>query len=219
MLERGDEVKAQLRLPDGRTFNATLRADLETLAGDELAGKFLNKLKKAGKKTLKVVKAVHLKPLQLAHKITHKGPLGKLEKKAQELVGKALPFTKPFIKIHNSIAAPVHKAIETGKVKKKVTAAAIKQVTKDIPDLAQRKGVQAALAVQMSNTELLKGVAKKAVKAKVVKAATAALKKNPANKVAKKVVAKAKAAVPKGTYKVTLPNGRTVNVPAAKVAS
>ena len=198
-----------LTLPNGRSFTATILADADTLAGDELGASFLQKLKKVGKKAGKGA----LKPLQFAHKITHKGPLGKLERKVQDIVGKALPFTKPFIQLHNSVASPVHKAIETGKIKKALTAKAIKQITKDIPNVAQRVGVQTALAAQIGQTNALKEVAAKVVKAKVLAAAKG---KAPAKAKAK---AKAKALPAGSSFRVTLPSGRTVLVPASKVSA
>lgn len=78
-----------------------------------LGAGFLKKLKKVGK----VIAA----PITIAHKITHgkKSPIRKLEMKLQKVVGKALPFTKPFIQAHNKISGGVYKAMEKAKIIKK----------------------------------------------------------------------------------------------------
>lgn len=73
----------------------------------------LKKLKKIGK----VIAA----PIAIAHKITHgkKSPIRKLEMKLQKVVGKALPFTKPFIQAHNKISGGVYTAMEKAHIIKK----------------------------------------------------------------------------------------------------
>lgn len=226
--ERGHHVRASLTLPSGRVVSCVvncespekLSGELERIANDgatelgaeeydELGG-FLSKLKKAAKKVGKVA----LKPLQVAHQITHKGPLGKLEKKVQDAVGKALPFTKPFIRVHNSLASPVHKAIETGSIKKALTAKAIAQVTKDLP-AATRGATQAALVARVKETEALKSIGKAAAKAKVIAAAKTAAKRG--DKEAAALLKRAKQGTT-GTYTVKTPSGRTIAVPAAKIA-
>jgi hypothetical protein len=100
-------------------------------AQPQLAGKFGKKLKKGLKKAT-------LGPLKVAHKITHgkNSPIRKAELALQKTVGKALPFTKPFIKVHNTFASKVHKVVEkkTGLAKKagkqavKAQAAKVAQV-------------------------------------------------------------------------------------------
>jgi hypothetical protein len=200
---QGDMVRASIVLPGGHRIVRTIRAHHATLAGDEIGGKFLRKLKKGLKKTGKGI----LTGAKFVHKITHKGPLGKLEKQAQKLVGQVLPFTRPFIAAHNKLSAPIHKALE-GKSKSKVQAAAIKAVTKKLPP-AQRPHAQKALAASFAHANALQAVAKATVKAKVVAAAAKAAKAG--NPTAKRVL---KAAA---VYKVTLPNGKVVPVPASKV--
>lgn len=223
--ENATHVRATLVLPNGRKLQCVLPChsadalagaleDEEGLAGEEddieLAG-FLKKLKKAAKKVGKVA----LKPVQIAHKYTHQvGPIAKMEKAVQNAVGKALPFTKPFIKVHNSLAAPVHKAIETGRIKKKLTAKAIADVTKNLP-AATKGATQAALVAKVKETEALKSIGKQAAKAKVVSAAMKAAKKG--DKEAKAFVARSKVGTT-GTFRVETPSGRMVNVPASKVA-
>jgi hypothetical protein len=222
--ERGNHVRAVLTLPNGRTMQcvvncaspAVLAGELDRLAGselgaDELGGRFLNKLKKAGKKVGKVA----LKPVKIAHKYTHQvGPIAALHKKVQEGVGKALPITKPFIKVHNSLAAPVHKAIEGKKIKAAVTAKEIAKVTKDIP-VKDRGAVQIALVAQVKQSEALKSIGKAAAKAQVLTAAKFASAQGASD--AKAFVRRA-AQGTTGTYRVITPSGRTISVPASKVA-
>ena len=90
---RGMLVQARLTMPDGRCYSAVVNARPDN---PELGASWF---KKAARKVGRGVVA----PVKLAHKITHKGPIGALEKKVQKVVGNALPFTKPFIKIHNSV--------------------------------------------------------------------------------------------------------------------
>lgn len=230
--EKGNLVRARLVMPNGKIHQCVLDCSSpEKLAGeieqldddsavelgaegaeeyDELGG-FLKKLKKAAKKVGKVA----LAPVKIAHKYTHQvGPIAAMHKKVQEGVAKALPITKPFIKVHNSLASPVHKAIEGKKIKNKLTAKAIADVTKDIP-AAQKGAAQAALVAKVKEDDALKSIGKAAAKAKVIAAAKTAAKKGDPE--AKKVLQRA-AAGTVGTYKVVTPSGRTVNVPAAKVA-
>jgi len=207
--QKGDLVRAQLILPDGRKFQAMLEATPEALAGDELAGRFLKKLGRVAKKAT-------LGPLKLAHKITHhpKSPIAKAEKAMQKFVKKNLPIAAPFINIHNSLAKPVHKAIEGKKVKKKVIAAAIVDATKNMP-AATKAATQQALVLKAKQNEAVLDVAKKAAKAKVVTAAAKALKKDPGNVMAKKVINAAKPQA--GYYIVTNPAGKVSRIPAARV--
>lgn len=227
--ERGNHVRALLTLPDGRRISCTLNcASPEKLAGelerveaegaqelgaeeyDELGG-FFKKLKKAAKAVGKVA----MKPVKLAHKYTHEvGPIAKMHKQVQAGVAKALPFTKPFISVHNSLAAPVHKAIEGKKIKNKLTAKAIADVTKNLP-AAQKGAAQAALVAKVKEDDALKAIGKQAAKAKVLAAAKSAAKKG--DREAAQVLKRATAGT-KGAYKVTTPSGRVVSVPAAKVA-
>ncbi|HEY3493040.1 MAG TPA: hypothetical protein VGK73_00065 [Polyangiaceae bacterium] len=224
--QNATHARARLTLPNGKVLKCVIRCDTpealgaeldalewQGLAGDdddvELAG-FFKKLKKAAKKVGKVA----LAPVKIAHKITHTGPIGKLHKQVQNTVAKALPFTKPFIKVHNSLAAPVHKAIEGKKVKQAVTAKAIADVTKHLP--AAAKGpAQAALVARAKQDDALKSIAKSAAKAKVVSEAKKAAKKGDAE--AKSFLKRA-AVGRTGTYEVRTPSGRVIKVPAAKVA-
>ena len=61
---------------------------------------FGKRLKKVGK----FIKKAHVQPLRWAHKVTHTGPIKKLETAVQNAVGKALPITKPFINFHNKVS-------------------------------------------------------------------------------------------------------------------
>lgn len=225
--ENATHVRATLILPSGKKLTCVLPChsadalagaledyEMSGLAGDgddvELAG-FMSKLKKAAKKVGKVA----LAPVKLAHKYTHQvGPIAAMHKKVQDYVAKALPITKPFIKVHNSLAAPVHKAIEGKKIKAKVTAKAIADVTKDLP-IAQKGAAQAALVAEAKKAEALKSIGKQAARAQVLNAAMKAAKAG--DKEAKALISRAKAGTT-GTFKVTTPSGRVVNVPAAKVA-
>lgn len=75
--------------------------DVLEMSGDDyemgrlLKGRVRKRLKKA-----------FLGPAILLHKVTHgkNSPIRKIELKLQKVVGKALPFTKPFIQAHNKIA-------------------------------------------------------------------------------------------------------------------
>jgi hypothetical protein len=85
----------------------------------------------SGKVRKKLKKAVFA-PLTVAHKITHgkNSPIRKAELGLQKVVGKALPFTKPFIKAHNAIADKQYKAMEkAGVIKKGSTRLASKAQT------------------------------------------------------------------------------------------
>jgi hypothetical protein len=129
-------------------------------------------------------------PLKLINTITHskKSPIRKAELALQKGVKKVLPFTKPFIDAHNKLAAGTQKVI------KKATNAKGAKVN-----------LKAAAAIAAkAKTPKAKAAAKK------LKSGIAALNK------LSKAVANAKA-LSKGTYKVTLPTGKTVNVPAEKV--
>lgn len=190
--------------------------ELSGLAGDDVdveLGAFLKKLKKGLKKVAKVA----VKPLQVAHKITHgkNSPIRKLELKVQKAVAKHLPVAKPFISIHNSLAAPVHKAIEGKKIKAKVTAKAIADVTKNLPPDV-KKGAQAALIAKVKGAEAAKSFAKAAAKAKVLSAAKKAAAKG--DEEAKKLIQRAKIGTT-GTYQVKTPSGKTIKVPASRVVS
>lgn len=220
--ERGDHVRATLTLPNGRVMRCVLNCaspeklsgELDALEGmelgaDEELGGFLSKLKSTTKKIGKVA----LAPVKVAHKYTHqKGPIAALHKKVQEGVAKALPVTKPFIKVHNSLAKPVHKAIEGKKIKNAVTAKEIAKVTAKLPP-AKRGAVQVALVAEAKKADALKSIGKAAAKAQVLSAAKVAAKKGSVE--AKAVL---KRAAVTGTYKVTTPSGRVISVPAAKVA-
>lgn len=241
----GTHARAMLTLPNGRTVQCMIRCDTpEALAGeldalmeqglaggdDELAG-FVDKLKKVAKKATIPLKAVH--------KLTHKGVIGKMEKKVQDAVSKYLPIAKPFIDLHKKIASPIHKLIEGKKIKKVITAKAIADVTKSIPDLAQRAGVQKALVATVQQKEKLQAIAKTAVKAKVISEAVrvakagapgekvqakAFLKKAVALRAAQKTAAARPTAAPPAaatagaTYEVRTPSGRVIKIPASKVA-
>lgn len=209
-------VRATLTMPNGRTLQCIVRcgspaelgAELDRLELDdpELGFSFKKAFKKVGKGILA--------PVKLAHKYTHEvGPIASMHKKVQEGVAKALPITKPFIKVHNSLAAPVHKAIEGKKIKKQLTAKAIADVTKNLPP-AQKGAAQAALVARVKVDEKLQEIAKGAARASVLKQAKAAAARGDAG--AKKVVAQMKRGTT-GTYEVRTPSGRVIKVPAAKV--
>lgn len=218
--ERPGAVRATLTMPGGKQLQCVVRcgsvdelgAELEALAGglagddDELAG-FFKKLKKGLKKAV-------VTPVKLAHKYTHQvGPIAKMHKQVQDGVAKALPFTKPFIKVHNSLAAPVHKAIEGKKIKTKLTAKAIADVTKNLPP-AQKGAAQAALVAKVKESDALKNIAKRAAKATVLAQAKSAAKRGDSE--AKSFLKNMKRGTT-GTFKVTTPSGRVINVPASKV--
>lgn len=101
----------------------------------------------AKKKAFKIITAPVTYPAKLAHKVTHTGPLGKLHDQVQAAVGRALPFTKPFIKFHNRAANATQKAMaQAGLIdaKRRLTAKAIIDATKKLP-AHQRKAAQKAL--------------------------------------------------------------------------
>lgn len=227
----GTHARATLTLPNGRTVQCTIRCDtphalageLDMLCGQGLAGGdvelagFLDKLKKGV-----------MKPLQAVHKVTHKGVLGKLEKQLQDTVGKYLPFTKPFIALHKKIASPIHKLIEGKKLKQAFTAKTIVDITKSIPDVAQRAGMQAALVASVKQKETLQTLAKTAVKAKVLSEAAKTLKhgapaaKAEAKTLLRKAIAQKQASQAASKtarpYEVRTPSGRMIKIPASKVA-
>ncbi len=209
--QRGDMVRAVAKLSDGETIVRQIRAHAPTLAGDELGGRFLRKMKRGLKKVGKGA----LVPLKFAHKITHKGPIGKLERAAQKFIGKNLPIAKPFINIHNKLASPVHKALSGKKIKAKVTAQGIAAATQHLP-IKAKKAAQTALAAKFAQKAALENVAKAVVKQKVLTAAAKAVKKSGGkNKLAARVLARANA---KGVFEVRTPSGRIIKVPASKVA-
>lgn len=212
--ENGSLVRAMCQLPNGQRIVRVVSAEPAALMGEldafpELGGRFLKKLGRGLKKAV-------VAPVKIAHKITHgkNSPIAKMEKSVQKFVGKNLPIAKPFINIHNSLAKPIHKAIEGKKVKKAITAKGIAEVTKNLPPEA-KKAARTALVLKIKQTEALKDVAAKVAKAKVVSAAKNALARNPKNKPAAKVLAQA---FPKGAFTVIFPDGKTrKTVPASKV--
>lgn len=116
-------------------------------AGDDTAG-FGDRLKRFAKRVAKskvgkVIVKAHTAPLKIAHKITHgkNSPIRKAELALQKYVGKALPFTQPFIAVHNKLAGGVHKTVDTissgGSAKKALKAGAkkAKPSTKDVGTL------------------------------------------------------------------------------------
>lgn len=173
--QRGATMQCRVVLPDGRVFlgTSTMRAAPEL-------GWF-------GSKALRKV-----------HNTFNRGPIGRLHKKVQDAVGKYMPIAKPFIKIHNSLASPIHKLIEGKKVRLKATAKAIAVATKDLP-VAQKGQAQKILALKAVAVEQARQVAGQAALAKALAKAKAATKGSP------------------GVYKVVRPDGRIVNVPASRV--
>jgi hypothetical protein len=152
----------------------------------------------AGKAGAKLKKGL-LAPFKAVHKVTHhpKSPIRKAELALQKAVGKALPFTKPFINAHNKISAPVHKALS-----KASKSAKGGKLTTD----------QAKLAVGA-----LKGAKAAALKGKGGKAAQKLLKASGAVAKAAKNLSTV-SALSKGEYVVTTPTGKTVRIPASKIA-
>jgi hypothetical protein len=87
----------------------------------ETAGAFGRRLRRKFKKVGIVLKKAHTVPFRAIHKVTHgkRSPIRKLEEKLQGIVGKALPFTKPFIAAHNKVSNQTYKVLEkTGVIKK-----------------------------------------------------------------------------------------------------
>jgi hypothetical protein len=127
-LQRGDLVRAVIEGPNGETYEATVNVNafrgeameglgFDPYAQDELSGRLWRKIKRKTKKAFKSPKAAAktllLKPITApmtaAHKITHHPKIEKLHKQVQDTVGNLLPITKPFIRIHNSLASKTHK--------------------------------------------------------------------------------------------------------------
>jgi len=138
--------------------------------------RFAKKIAKS--KVGKIIKKVHVMPLKIAHKITHgkNSPIRKAEMALQRYVGKALPFTKPFIKVHNQLAKQTHSVVDkvTGSKKKKTPKAA----PKDMVDLVETTRRLQAAAI----SKILKKVPKKhkvAVKKKLIQKATTWAVKSP----------------------------------------
>lgn len=172
---KGATVQCRIVLPDGRAFVGT-----SIMQPAPELGWF-------GSKVLRKV-----------HNALNRGPIGKLHKKVQDAVAKYLPIAKPFIKIHNALAKPIHKLIEGKKVRLKATAVAIAKVTKDLP-IAQKAKVQKALIARAKVTNRAHELASTAALAKAVGKAKHALTGK------------------KGVYKVVRPDGKIVNVPASQV--
>ena len=182
--QAGPVMHCRVRMADGRVLTASA-----PLAGE--LGWF------GSKATRKVGKGLR-KGAQLAHNITHKGPIGKAHMAVQKAVAKYLPIAKPFINIHNKLASPVHKVIEGKKVRAAATAKAIASVTKDLP-AAQKAVAQKKLAALSAATEKARDAGKIAALAKVAAKAKEVTKGVP------------------GFYVVTRPDGRIVKVPSDKV--
>jgi hypothetical protein len=117
----------------------------------------------------------------------------------------------PAVAAREALRATLNK-VAAGKKKAKFAVDAIKQATKHLPPKAQ-KTVQVAVALRMKNRSQLKNIAKVAVKEKVKRAiASGAI---PRKIDSRKLMAAASVGRP---YIVKLPSGRTVVVPASKVA-
>jgi hypothetical protein len=137
--------------------------------------RFAKKIAKS--KVGKAIKKVHVAPLKIAHKITHgkNSPIRKAELALQKTVTKALPFTKPFINVHNQLASKVHKTVD------KATG------TKTLPAKANPKDVAALIEttrrVQASAiSNILKkapAAHKEAIKKTLIQKATAYTVKSP----------------------------------------
>lgn len=114
--------------PELADFDFELGCDC-TDSDEELGRLLSGRVRKRIKKRL--FKAT-LGPLALAHKVTHgkHSPIRKAELKLQGVVGKILPFTKPFIKFHNMVSDKVYKGLEKVHIAKKgQTGLASKAVT------------------------------------------------------------------------------------------
>ncbi len=142
----------------------TLYADTSGF-GDRFK-RFAKKIAKS--KVGKIVKVVHVAPLKWAHKITHgkNSPIRKAELALQKQIGKALPFTKPFIKVHNQLASKTHSLVDkvTGTKKPRANP-------KDMADLVETTRRLQAKAI----SKILKKVPKKqkpAIKKKLIQNAT-----------------------------------------------
>lgn len=117
-------------------------------AGDDTAG-FGDRLKRFAKRVAKskvgkVVIKAHTAPLKAIHKITHhkNSPIRKAEMALQKYVGKALPFTRPFIKVHNKLSGGVHDVVKAAGDNKSIKKALkkggkkVKPSAKDLNTLA-----------------------------------------------------------------------------------
>jgi hypothetical protein len=116
--------------------------------------------KVAKSKVGKVVIKAHVAPLKIAHKITHakNSPIRKAEMALQKYVGKALPFTKPFIAVHTKLAGGVHAGMEAAFKGKSVTKA-VKAAGKKLKPTAADAAALAAAASAAGGAKLAAGAA------------------------------------------------------------
>lgn len=122
----------------------TIAAQIEAAMGPEptvvVSGRVWNKIKKGTKKGVSTV-------TKTAHKITHTGPIAKLEKKLQDTVVKALPITKPFIDFHNKVASKFTEKVlqKGGLIDKDKPKPKAKSVAKAAVPAASAKSVLSAV--------------------------------------------------------------------------
>ena len=193
--------------------------------GSSRARKAKKRLKKFAKsKTGRVVTFVP----RMAHAVVKSKQLAQMESAVQGAVGKYLPFTKPFIAVHNKIAGKTHEAFASvgiGKKKKtpkltvgeviaageaiagaraELTARAIQKVTAKLPAV-QRPAARAALLKRASAKAADLARARREVAMGVVAKATRAMK------------APQSARGRGGVFIVTMPDGGSVSIPESKV--
>ena len=158
-----------------------------------VAGRGLDRFKKAV-----------LWPVKVTNKITHTGPIEKAHQAVQGAVGKYMPIAKPFINIHNKLAA------KTQGVLKKAGAGS-RGTTQSKGKLSANDLLSAAATMTKGNATAQRAVQKAAPK---LKAAAHELQG------ALKGLARAKRQeLGTGTYRVTLPNGKMVAIAASKVVA
>ena len=102
------------------------------------------------KKGLKGLKKGVQKTGQIAHKVTHTGPIAKLERKAQKYVVKTIPIAKPFVDFHNKVSSKLTEKVlkKAGVIKgrKKPKPKAPKPIAKNV--LRGNFAAQAAASVR-----------------------------------------------------------------------
>lgn len=213
--QRGPWLRGEATMPDGQRYQADVH--LGQLEQHPVLAGWFKRFRRRFKKS--IFGKIILGPVLIANKITHTGPLAKLHDKVQKWVGKALPFTKPFIAIHNKFASATQKALGAKGLKKaktKLTLDAIMSVTKDIP-IAQRADVRKALVAHAQQHEVLVDAAKSLIKKRVLSAAIKQAKGgNPAAKTLVKTALQ-RAVIKRGNFLVQRPDGALREVSKALV--
>lgn len=216
----GRAVRATVVMPNRQRYTAMVRygspeilaGELDSLcasglAGDELAGKFWRKLKK---RAVKIGKGGY-KAIGKVRKVMNNPVVVSIERAVTGTLAVAFPVLAPAVAAREALRAGLNKLADA-KNKTKFAVDAIKKATEHLPPKA-RKVVQVAVATRMKNRSELKNIAKLAVKEKVKRAlASGAI---PRNVDSRKLLKAASVGRP---YIVKLPSGRTVVVPASKVA-